>query len=114
MAAEIDDLQTATFDSFAQADELMKLCRRAPDLFQQQNLDEQARMIRLIESNAIFDGTALSAKYNEPFDLLAEGLEDQTGGPDDPFKRTFVGRVVRWAGRRTRKAAPATMFALAA
>ena len=70
-----------------QADELMKLCRRAPDLFQQQNLDEQARMIRLIESNAIFDGIALSAKYREPFDALAEGLEDQTGGADETRTR---------------------------
>ena len=114
MAAEISDLQTATFDSFAQVDELMKLCRRAPDLFQQQDLDEQARMIRLIESNATFDGETLTPIYKEPFDILAEGLEDQTGGPDDPSKRTYARRMARWAGRRRRKAAPATGFALAA
>ncbi len=90
MAAEISDLQTATFDSFAQADELMKLCRRAPDLFQQQNLDEQARMIRLIESNATFDGETLTPIYKEPFDALAEGkrliygvLPDSPETPDD-------------------------------
>ena len=87
VAAEIDDLQTATFDSFAQTDGLMKLCRRAPDLFQQQSIDEQARLIKLLESNASYDGSTLTPKYKEPFDLMAEGLEDQTGGADETRTR---------------------------
>lgn len=44
----------------------------------------------------------------------AEGREDQTGGPTDPFKLTLTHRVVRWAGQRTRKATPATVLVLAA
>ena len=92
MAAEINALQDATFDSFAQADELLKLCRRAPDLFQQQSFDEQARLIKLLESNASYDGSTLSPKYKEPFDLMAEGLEDQTGGPDET--RTGLARYL--------------------
>jgi len=44
-------------------------------------------MIRLIESNVTFDGDSLNPLYKGPFDLLAEGLEDQTGGADETRTR---------------------------
>jgi site-specific DNA recombinase len=83
VAAEIKTLQDATFDSFEKADALMKLCKKAPDLFQSQTFDEQTRLIRFIESNATFDGKTLKPQYKKPFDELAEGLKGTTGGPDE-------------------------------
>jgi putative transposase len=75
--------QAATFDSFEKADALMRLCRKAPDLFQQQTFDEQARLLKFIESNATFDGKTLTAEYKKPFDTLVEGLKGTTGGADE-------------------------------
>jgi hypothetical protein len=66
---------------------LVKLCRKAPDLFARQNFFEQSQMIRLIELDAIFDGKTLKPLYKKPFDTLVEGLKDQTGGADETRTR---------------------------
>ena len=42
--AEIRDLESATFNSFKKADALLRLCRRAPKLYQLQTPEEQARL----------------------------------------------------------------------
>jgi len=83
VAAEVKTLQEATFDSFEKADALIKLCQRAPGLFAKQAFDEQTRLIRFIESNATFDGKTLKPLWKKPFDVLVEGLKDQTGGADE-------------------------------
>jgi hypothetical protein len=68
-------------------------------------------MIRLIESNATFDGERLTPIYDEPFDALAEGLKDQTGEPDET--RTPWRPFVLWLEQRTPKRTSATVFVLA-
>ena len=45
-----------------------------------QTYDEQARLIRFVESNSRWSGVTLTAIYRQPFDLLAEGLHLTNGG----------------------------------
>jgi hypothetical protein len=80
-ADETGTLQSATFDSLAKGDALVKLCRKAPELFAKRNFFEQSQMIRLIEqlrreSNDLDLGPAfyrlLSSNQNLLGDLLAE------------------------------------------
>ena len=81
--ADIRDLEGATFDSFKKADALIKLCRKAPRLYELQTPEEQARLIKLITSNFSWDGVNLTPTYRKPFDLLAEGLLIMDGGADE-------------------------------
>ncbi len=64
---------------------------------------EQARLIELIHSNSVWDGTTLRPIYRKPFDVLAEGLQSTTGGADDTFTQTVARRIRAWKGN----AAPA-------
>jgi hypothetical protein len=100
--AAIRDLENATFDSFKTADKLLALCRRAPELFVRQTYDEQARLVRFVESNSRWDGVTLTAAYNKPFDLLVEIYNGGPyGGPYTNFPRVFsraVGRLPEGGG----------------
>jgi hypothetical protein len=98
-AAAIRDLENATFDSFKKADALLKLCQRAPDLFVRQTLDEQARLMKFVDSNSTWDGVTLTAQYRRPFDLLAKGPQSMDGGayggPYTNFPRAFTRAIGR-------------------
>ena len=85
--ARLRDLENATFESFAQAGQIWRLCQRAPELFVKQTPAEQARLIQLIDSNSEWDGVTLRPTYRKPFDLLAEGLDVRTGGADETRTR---------------------------
>jgi hypothetical protein len=101
--AQIRDLEGATFDSFKRADALLKLCRKAPQLFEKQSPDEQARLLKLVTSNFSWDGVTLTPTYRKPFDMLAEGLHIMSGGADDRINRNiweFIQTLERLAERR--------------
>lgn len=85
--AAIRELENATFDSFTKADQLLRLCRRAPDLFVKQTYEEQARLVKLIDTNSRWDGATLTPIYRKPFDALVEGLQSTTGGADETRTR---------------------------
>lgn len=50
--AAIRELENATSSTFTKADQLLRLCRKAPDLFVKQTYEEQTRLINLIDSNS--------------------------------------------------------------
>jgi hypothetical protein len=78
--AAINELESATFDSFKKADALLELCRRAPKLYVRQTFEEQARLMKLVDSNSRWDGVTLKPIYRKPFDSLTQ---IKTGGADE-------------------------------
>ncbi len=83
LKADIASLEDRKFRSFETLESILSLARKASDLFVTQSFDEQARLIRLVETNATWDGVTLSAAYKKPFSFFAEGLKSSSGGADE-------------------------------
>ena len=70
---------------------ILELAKDAPAMFQRQNREEQAALVKTLVSNCRFDRGSLSVVYTSPFDMLARGNEsgDWLGGRDsNPDKRS--------------------------
>ena len=65
--------------------------RRAPDLYVRQTPEEQARLMRFVDSNSRWDGVTLTPIYRKPFDFLAEGLHFNSGGAETYPYTNFAG-----------------------
>jgi site-specific DNA recombinase len=87
VSAEIHRLESATFKSFDDADAILELAQRAPELFVKQNPTEQARLLKFIALNSCYDGATLSVTYKKPFDLLTEELFFSSCGADETRTR---------------------------
>jgi site-specific DNA recombinase len=83
LRVEIGELSEANEGAFETADQILKLCQNAPELYVKQTYEEQARLLRTTHSNSLWDGVTLTAVYRKPFDILAEGLKSSSGGADE-------------------------------
>jgi hypothetical protein len=57
--------------TFGDALSLLKLCREAPELFKNADIDEKRTLLNLVISNLELQDDSLRWKLKEPYDLMA-------------------------------------------
>jgi len=77
-----------------EAEAVFKLLQRAPRLYQSQSPVERARFLRTLLSNSLLEGGRLEPIYNEPFDMVAEGVDRSSWLPVEDYLQTFHGLVI--------------------
>ena len=83
--------ERASSSYFAAGMRILELAKDAPAMFQRQNREEQAALVKTLVSNCRFDRGSLSVVYISPFDMLTRGNEsgDWLGVRDD-FRNWLV------------------------
>ena len=59
------------------AKRILEFSQKLPNLWLSRNNDEKRVLVDLLYWNCRLDGASLSATYNKPFDILAEGTQTQ-------------------------------------
>ena len=79
---EIEAHQTANRSYIEEGVQLLELAQRAPVLFESQPPAEKRKLLDFILSNCTWKGGELTAKYRQPFDMLAIAVaaDQQRGG----------------------------------
>jgi site-specific DNA recombinase len=76
--------QTANHNYLEEGIRLLELANKAYFLYLRQPAHEKARLLKIVQSNCLWDGVSACPKYRKPFDILAEGLSTSKWlpGPD--------------------------------
>ena len=76
--------QTANHNYLEEGIRLLELADKAYSLYLKQPAHEKARLLKIVQSNCLWDVVSACHKYRKPFDILAEGLSSASWlpGPD--------------------------------
>jgi site-specific DNA recombinase len=76
--------QTANHNYLEEGIRLLELANKAYSLYLRQPAHEKARLLKIVQSNCVWDGVIACPEYRKPFDILAEGLSSANWlpGPD--------------------------------
>ena len=73
--SQIRNHQAANQNYLEEGVRLLELANKAYSLYQNQSAPEKARLLKVIQSNCIWDGVTPRPVYKKPFDALAKGLQ---------------------------------------
>ena len=79
---ELESLRKATESYHDEGLKLIELAQVAHGQYLAANPTKQAKMLKTVVSNLVFDGTSIAATYRKPFDVLAERPSDQEWLPE--------------------------------
>jgi site-specific DNA recombinase len=74
--------QTANHNYLEEGIRLLELANKAYSLYLKQPPDEQARLLKIVQSNCLWNGVSACPEYRKPFDILAEGLSSANWLPE--------------------------------
>ncbi len=74
---QLTRLTESSRDYIDQAAEVLELSQQAYSLYVSRKASEKRELLALVLSNCTFDGTTLYPTYRKPFDLIAEGIQNQ-------------------------------------
>lgn len=77
--------------------QLLHLAQRAHELFERQEAAEKRRLLNFLLSNCVWKAGVLTAKYRQPFDMLA--LAREAGRGDEVMSGTKNGQFENWLPR---------------
>jgi site-specific DNA recombinase len=66
--------QTANHNYLEEGIRVLELANKAYSLYLRQPPHEKARLLKIVQSNCVWDGVSACPEYRKPFDILAEGL----------------------------------------
>jgi hypothetical protein len=66
--------QTANHNYLEEGIRILELANKAYSLYLRQPTHEKARLLKIVQSNCLWDGVSPCPEYRKPFDILAEGL----------------------------------------
>ncbi len=69
---ELEGLREATKSYHEEGLKLLELAQVAHAKYLASNPEKQAKILKCVGSNFVFDGATISATYRKPFDVLAE------------------------------------------
>lgn len=72
---------------------ILELSNRLYPLYLRSDVEDKARILRLIASNYSLSGQTISPTYRKPFDLIAEGVQKQKWLPKPSRTQYFSGEV---------------------
>ena len=73
---EMSRHEKASADYSVTGSKILELAKNAHNLFVGQDSAEQARLVKILLSNCLFDRGSLVPTYIKPFDLFVEGNEN--------------------------------------
>jgi site-specific DNA recombinase len=82
--SQIQAHQTANHNYLEEGIRLLELANKAYFLYLRQPAHEKARLLKIVQSNCLWNGVSPCPEYRKPFDILAEGLSSTNWlpGPD--------------------------------
>jgi hypothetical protein len=66
--------QAANHNYLEEGIRLLEFANKAYSLYLRQAAHEKARLLKIVQSNCVWDGVSPCPKYRKPFNILAEGL----------------------------------------
>ncbi len=95
VSVRMAELSQANRNYYEQGVRFLELAQTASDQYLEQPAEEQAKLLRLLLSNCTIKGVSLCPTYNEPFNLLVEGLDSnkKLGYRDSNPDSTVQSRV---------------------
>jgi seryl-tRNA(Sec) selenium transferase len=83
--AQRREVEEATAVSYDTAEQILKLCQNAYNQYVKQEPHDQAKLLKIVASNFVWDGEVIETKYHKPFDMLAETQKEELA-PRDRFE----------------------------
>jgi site-specific DNA recombinase len=77
VTAQLERLTGTGRDYVDQALKVLELSKMAYSLYVERNGAERRQLLKSVLSNCLFDGVTLYPTYKKPFDLIAEGVQNQ-------------------------------------
>ncbi len=77
VSLQVERLTETNRDYVSQAMEILELSKTAYSKYFEQQGASKRRLLRLVLSNCLYDGATLYPIYKTPFNMIAEGLENQ-------------------------------------
>ena len=81
VTAQMERLTGSNRDYVDQAIEILELSKLAYSLYVSRDGSEKRQLLKTVLSNCLFDGVTLYPTYKKPFDLIAEGVQNQVKLP---------------------------------
>jgi site-specific DNA recombinase len=87
---ELENLREATESYHDEGLRLLELAQVAHGQYLAANPEKQAKILKCVGSNFVFDGVTVTATYRKPFDVLAERPSNENWLPGQDLNRGVI------------------------